>query len=236
MAPSESKQFFEYNSEFTLAQRASTASSRVGATERIDVARTRDQGERRQRIIEAATRSALRRGLFQLRIKDVAADLGITDGAVLYYYESLAELRLAVYSRATQIWFDHRKLDDSRSASSSVQLMEHARAGFTTAVPEARLLNEPVSGVSIVPAFRAVAESLFHKEVSRYQVLLERGISSGEFDMRSEVVTAARNLYSLEETYRMHMLANTSITADVGFGLLMSYAELVTGAELVTPA
>lgn len=195
------------------------------------MARVRDQTARRAQILDAATRSALQRGLFQLRIKDVAKDVGITEGAVLYYYESLDELRLQVFARASERWYESRA-EMPPADSAGEQLEAQARAGLFEQTPEVRLLNEPISGVSILPAFRAVAESLFVREVARYQVILERGAASGEFALRATSLDAARNLVSLEESYRLHVLARTAITAPVALGLVLSYAELVTGAVL----
>lgn len=195
--------------------------------------RVRDQAARRKQILDAATRHALQRGLVHLRIKDVADDLGITQGAVLYYYESADELRLKVYSRAAERCFEAREAALDPHAPAKAQLVSHAEAGFTLAVPELRLMNEPVSGVHVQPAYRAIAESLFVREVSRYQVILERGAASGEFSLRCPSLDAARNLVSLEENYRLHMLAGTAIQAPVGLRLVLSYAELVTQADLV---
>lgn len=209
-----------------------SGSYRLAAEKEVSqVARTRDQAARRAQILDAATRSALHRGLFQLRIKDVAKSVGVTEGAVLYYYGSLDELRLQVFARASERWYESRT-QVATEGSASEQLLTLARAGLTAQIPEVRLLNEPIAGVSIVPAFRAVAESLFVREVARYQVILERGAASGEFALRATSLDAARNLVSLEESYRLHVLARTAITTPIALGLVLSYAELVTGAVL----
>lgn len=200
------------------------------------MARPRDQTARRRQIIDSATRSALRHGLFQLRLKDIANDLGLSEGAILYYYPSIDELRLQVFARASERWYEARAVEGAPNATAAAQLVRHVHAGLSSQIPEVRLLNEPIAGVSIVPAYRAIAESLFVREVSRYQLILERGVASGEFTLRDDAFDAARNLVSLEEAYRLHVLAGTAITVSVGLRLVLSYADLVTGGAVLAEA
>lgn len=196
------------------------------------MARVRDQEARREQILKAATACALKRGLFQLRVRDVAKQLGLTEGAVLYYFQTLEELRLHVYRRASQTWFDSRANAIDPADSAAEQLVSLVTSGLTAMVPEVRLLDEPVSSVTTVPALRAVADALFDKDVTRYQLILERGSVSRDFDLQAPALDAARNLVSLEESYRTHVLARSSITADIGLGLVLSYGSLVTGCDL----
>jgi AcrR family transcriptional regulator len=188
--------------------------------------RTRRQPERRQQILEAATRTALTRGLFRIRLKDVAQLVNLTEGAVVYYFPSLQDLRLEVYRRAARSWFDARDAVVVEGNAPLEQLHALVSAAFRDEVPEGRLLGEPVMGVQVLPAFRAVAEAAFVREVARYQGILERGVALGDFELHGSTCDIACNVVSLEESYRLHMYADTIIGAAIGRRLVLSYLEL----------
>src|SRR5947209_16853246 len=64
------------------------------------MARPRDQSQRRDELVEAATTLIAQKGMLSVRLRDVADAAGITPGAVLYYYGNLDQLFAAAYNRA----------------------------------------------------------------------------------------------------------------------------------------
>lgn len=197
--------------------------------------RARPQGTRRQQIVSAALACALDRGLFDLRVQDVAQRLGITGGAVLYYFPTLDDLRLEVYRQATETWFSSREVPMLPSATE--HLLALIASGLPADLPaEAQLIDEPLAGTRTKQAFREVAGSLFHREVARYRSVLDRGKASAEFTLAGESLDLARNLVSLEESYRNHIITgDPSITREVGLRLLTSYGAMATGRQLALP-
>lgn len=62
--------------------------------------------ETRQRILAAARHTFARRGYDGTTNKQIAADVGITTGAVYHYFESKADLYVAVYAETQRIAYD----------------------------------------------------------------------------------------------------------------------------------
>ncbi|NUS50865.1 MAG: TetR family transcriptional regulator, partial [Nocardioidaceae bacterium] len=60
------------------------------------MARPKEQAARRQELVAAAGRVIVQRGVRGLRVKDVAAQAGISAGLVSYYYPDLGDLRSEV--------------------------------------------------------------------------------------------------------------------------------------------
>lgn len=60
----------------------------------------------RQRIVTAARRTFARRGYDATTNREIAADVGITTGAVYHYFESKADLYVAVYAETQRTVYD----------------------------------------------------------------------------------------------------------------------------------
>jgi len=65
------------------------------------MARPRRQEARRTQLTDAARQAVLERGLFGLRLGDVAEKAGMSPGSVLYYFPSLTELLQEVQREAS---------------------------------------------------------------------------------------------------------------------------------------
>lgn len=194
------------------------------------VTRIRNQTARRQQIVDAATACASKEGLFTFRIRDVGSQLNLTDGAILYYFGTLDELRLEVYRRASERWYSSRETEAAAYHDAIGQLVAMIDASLPSEIPgEFRFLDEPLASSRLHPAFRAIADGLFHREVARVQSVLERGVREGHFRLACDALTAARNLVSLQDSYRLHILTqDPSITRSIAVDLVASYVRTVT--------
>lgn len=73
------------------------------------MARPKNQEARRGALIDAAGRAIADRGMAGLRIKDIAAEAGVSAGSVLYYYPELDDLVLAVHQDAVENYLAERQ-------------------------------------------------------------------------------------------------------------------------------
>src|SRR2546430_3404362 len=64
------------------------------------MARPKRQQARRTQLVDAARSAVLERGLFGLRLGDVAEKAGMSPGSVLYYFPTLTELLQEVQREA----------------------------------------------------------------------------------------------------------------------------------------
>ena len=71
--------------------------------------RPKNQTARREALVDAAGRAIAERGLEGLRIKDIAAEAGVSAGSVLYYYPEMDELVLEVHRGAVERYLAARQ-------------------------------------------------------------------------------------------------------------------------------
>ena len=67
--------------------------------------RKKEQTARRQELREAAGRAIAARGVPHLRITDVAAEAGISEGLVRYYYPDLDDLLLDLHQHSVDRFY-----------------------------------------------------------------------------------------------------------------------------------
>ncbi|MFC5907706.1 TetR/AcrR family transcriptional regulator [Streptacidiphilus monticola] len=196
------------------------------------MARPRNQEARRGELIDAAGRAIADRGMAALRIKDIAAEAGISAGSVLYYYPELDDLVLAVHQAAVERYLNRRqeRIDAPESP------LDRMRAALGSGLPEGpddavhRLLFELHGLADRSAAHAALMSSLYAREVALYAVLLEVGAAKGAFTLTCAVGDAARNLVALEDGYGLHIVArNPAITRAAALTLLTAFARTITG-------
>ena len=72
------------------------------------MARPRNQGARRQALIEATYSAGHKHGLRSLSLTDVAAQAGLSRGTVLYYYGDLDGLLVEAHAAGVERFCDER--------------------------------------------------------------------------------------------------------------------------------
>jgi AcrR family transcriptional regulator len=199
----------------------------------VPMARPRDQAARRAQLIEAATQAVISRGAANARLRDVAAEAGLTPASVLYYYPDLSELLVAVFERGTQTYIVHRRESVEAAQGAWPRLEACIRSGVPfpgEAEMTSRLLYEllPVSfrnEVANAQQRRFVAD-----QSALYAQILEEGHHSGEFDLVDDAAVLARGFVALEDGYGIEVLSEAS-TAEHVYDVLVRHARLVTRAE-----
>lgn len=194
--------------------------------------RPKNQTARREALVDAAGRAIAVRGLDGLRIKDIAAEAGMSAGSVLYYYPELDELVLEVHRGAVERYLGarHARTDAADGP------VERLRALIAGGLPDSpanathSLLYELHRRADRSAGHAALMGSLFAREVALYERVLEVGAAGGAFVLTEPAADLARNLVALEDGYGLHIVSrNHQLTPDEARRLILGYARAVTG-------
>lgn len=199
------------------------------------VARPKDQRERRGDLVRAATRAIAETGVTGLRIRDVAAQAGLSAGLVSYYYRSLDDLVLDVHADAVRRFYSARREAIERVDDPVEQLGELVRRGTPDDVDDllCRVLYElHVHGARSAP-HAALMSSLWEQEVSLYELVLTRGAERGALTLRSTPREVAETVVALEDAVGLHVVGhNPAMTVDRARTLVTALVEREVGRSL----
>lgn len=189
--------------------------------------------------MNAASRAIAEVGLAGLRVRDVAAHAETSAGLVTYYFQDLSELTLEVHADAVRRFYLARRhavgaLDDPRR-----QLFELARLGVPDSPDDltCRVLYEFHLHAARSSAHAVLMTSLWEQEVSLYELVLQRGVERGAFEMRAPVREVAETAVALEDAVGLHAVArNAAMTPDAARRLVVGLLERETSSLLSEPA
>ncbi|MFJ5310049.1 TetR/AcrR family transcriptional regulator [Streptomyces sp. NPDC088350] len=198
------------------------------------MARPKNQGARREALIEAAGRAITGRGLAGLRIKDIAAEAGVSAGSVLYYYPELDDLVFEVHQDAVERYLAVRL--SHTSAVIAGDPVDRLRRAIDSGLPRDsddpvhRLLYELHGLADRSRQHAALMSSLFAREVALYTTILEVGCAEGVFAPSQGVAEVARDLVVLEDGYGLHIVSrNPAVDRDTARDALAGLARTLTG-------
>ncbi|WP_086828405.1 TetR/AcrR family transcriptional regulator [Streptomyces sp. NRRL B-24572] len=194
------------------------------------MARNKDQEARRAQLGEAAARALLSRGLEGLRLKDVAAEAGVTPAAVLYYYEDLDALMYETFQQAIERFCQEREAAAEREADARSRLRSCIAAGVASGPRDRlpRLLFEYWPRALRDPKAAALDSVLTERQIGVYQGILVLGEAQGHFTLADPARLVAANFVAMEDGYQMDVLAGRRSPREV-ITALHSYARAATG-------
>lgn len=201
----------------------------------LDMARSKKHIARREQLVDATMRAITDRGRDNLRIRDIAAEAGVSPGSVLYHYPELDELLFDVH-RVVVERFYQRRVELTESHDDPARRLVAAidtglPAGRDDAV--AKTLYEMHGLADRSSQHGALMTSLFDREVALYGTILDIGVAAGRFTLTGPTRDIARTLVVLEDGFGLHLLSNTtSVDVTLARTLLASYAHQATGCEL----
>jgi AcrR family transcriptional regulator len=197
------------------------------------MARRKDQAARRRQLTQAARRAIARRGIERLRVKDVAQEAGLSSQSVLYYYPELDDLVEAAIQHALERFGERRREAADRSDDPGAALVATIAAGLPSGPDDedVRILYEAAGHFRDNPTLGALIRSLTARQVEIYRRILELGEAKGQFSLKADSEAIARNLVALEDAYGLYIIGGAPI-ADEALRLILSFAELATGAPL----
>jgi DNA-binding transcriptional regulator YbjK len=198
------------------------------------MARPKDQEKRRAELMAAAGELAARKGLRDVRLRDVAEATGLTSGAVLYYFDGLDELFFAAYERAVERFCVERERAVAGIADPARALATALHLGVPTGPEdvEIRLLYEFEAVAFRSSACADLMASYVERQVGMYAAILE----ANDFDLPADARRVARNLIALEDGHGVYVLTGQVAPEEVE-ALLLEQAAAVTGvpAERLVP-
>lgn len=202
------------------------------------MARPRRQEARRSELVAAAQRAIAEHGIEGARLKTVAQVAGLTPGAVLYYYPEFEELLLEATRAGMERFHDGRmRMLEELADDPPVRLIALIDSGLPTDRDdvEVRLLCELGGTAGRHPVHASLLTSLYDRQVSMYQVVLEQGAARGLFHLAEPSLVIARNLVALEDAYGYRIVArHGTIDHDGARDLILALARLATGHPLTT--
>lgn len=177
------------------------------------MARPRDQRARREALIEATYAAGRMHGLRSLSLTDVAAQAGLTRGAILYYYEDLDALLVEAHAAGIERFCDARDtavaaLDDPRAQLSA------AISGGLPSGPDDALMSllyefDVLAGNSAL--HDELVQKLYLRQLGTYRGILAAGRSSGAFAPRLDDEQLAMTFVALEDAYGLHIVGGNAL-------------------------
>ncbi|MFI7682538.1 TetR/AcrR family transcriptional regulator [Streptomyces griseoaurantiacus] len=195
--------------------------------------RPRNQTARRAQLVQAATRTVLERGVTNARLRDIAAQAGLTPASVLYYYPDINDLLAAVFAQGTETYVLRRH--------EAVEVCDTAwrrlSACVTSGIPfpgeaetTSRLLYELLPVAFRVEAVAARNTAFLAQQTGLYRQVLEEGAASGDFRLAAPADFLARSFVALEDGYGIDVLSGVATAEEVQERLL-HHARLMTGTS-----
>ncbi|WP_169979640.1 MULTISPECIES: TetR/AcrR family transcriptional regulator [unclassified Microbispora] len=195
----------------------------------------KSKADRRLDLIDAAHRAMLQHGAEGVHLNQIAEEAGLTSGAVLYHYPDLRELLIEAQHAGMERFYERRMKKISGISDPADKLVVTIRSGLPDGPDDAgvRLLCELGGAAGRNRVYATLLTTLFDRQVSMYQTILETGAAHGVFTLAQDSETIARNLVALEDAYGYRIIArHHSIDPDKAVELILDYARLATGNPL----
>lgn len=168
-----------------------------------------------------------------MRIKDVAAEAGLSSQSVLYYYPDLDELIEEALQHTVERFAKRRADAAEASHDPRAALIAIISAGLPTGPDDEdlRILYEAAGYFRDNPTLGALIRSVTARQVEVYRRVLELGEAHGVFDLADTSERIARNLVALEDAYGLYMIGGAPIR-DEAVGQILSFASIATRCTL----
>ncbi len=199
------------------------------------MAQRKSRADRRMDLIDAARRAMIQHGAEGVHLNQIAEEAGLTSGAVLYHYPDLRDLLIEAHHAGMERFYEQRIKKIRGIADPAQKLITTIRSGLPEGPEDAgvRLLCELGGAAGRNRVYGTLLTTLFDRQVSMYQTILETGAAQGIFTLAQSSETISRTLVALEDAYGYRIIArHHSIGPDEAVELILDYARLATGHEL----
>ncbi|AXL92972.1 TetR/AcrR family transcriptional regulator [Streptomyces sp. CB09001] len=193
--------------------------------------RPRNQTARRAQLVQAATQTVIERGVTNARLRDIAAQAGLTPASVLYYYPDINDLLVAVFEQGTDTYVLRRRKAVEACGTAWERLSACVASGIPfpgEAETTSRLLYELLPVAFRVEAAAARNTAFLAQQTSLYRQVLEEGAASGDFRLTAPADFLARSFVALEDGYGIDVLSGAATAEEIEERLLR-HARLMTG-------
>ncbi|CAA9377347.1 MAG: hypothetical protein AVDCRST_MAG21-1500 [uncultured Nocardioidaceae bacterium] len=198
------------------------------------MARRKDQQARREHFVSAARRRIVEQGLAPVRLRHIADEAGLSPGLVTYYFPDLDELFREVYSDAVDRFYTQRRQMIEATTDPRERLIAMIRSGLPSGPDDeiCVLLSEFGPQVGRNPIVKALRKTLYERQVTLYESILQSGAAVGHFRLTVPALTIASNLVALEDAYGHHIIAQVVVDREHAERFLMDFASAATGSDL----
>jgi AcrR family transcriptional regulator len=193
--------------------------------------RRKDQAARRRQLTQAARRAIAARGIDGLRIKDVAAEAGLSSQSVLYYYPEFDALVEEAIQHTLERFADRRAVAHAGDPRAALVAMIGAGLPSGPDDDDLRVLYEAAGYFRDNPRLGEAIRGLTGRQVELYERLLDAGAARGVFRLADASHAIARNLVALEDAYGLYIVGGAPM-AEEARRLILSFASLATGCDL----
>ena len=177
------------------------------------MARPRNQGARRQALIEATYSAGHKHGLRSLSLTDVALQAGLSRGTVLYYYDDLDALLVEAHAAGVERFCDQRDRLVEATDDPRVKLGTAIAAGLPSGPDDAlmRILYEfdVLAGNSAL--HDDLVQRMYLRQMSTYRGIFAAGRRTGAFTPGLTDDVLAMNFVALEDAYGLHIVAGNAL-------------------------
>src|ERR1700712_3400939 len=167
------------------------------------MARPRNQGARRQALLEATYSAGHKHGLRSLSLTDVAEQAGLSRGTVLYYYDDLDALLVEAHAAGVERFCDQRDRLVEATDDPRVKLGTAIAAGLPSGPDDAlmRILYEfdVLGGNSAL--HDDLVQRMYLRQMSTYRGIFAAGRRTGAFTPGLTDDVLAMNFVALEDAY-----------------------------------
>ena len=174
-----------------------------------------------------------RKGLADVRLRDVAEHAGLTSGAVLYYYDGLDELFFSAYEAGIHRYCEEREETVAKIKRPIAQLATALRLGIPSGPDdvESRLLYEFEAIAFRSDACAQLMQDYVERQVDMYEQILSAGVDSGDFAIPTDLHAAARVIVAMEDGHGPYVLTGQVAPADAE-KLFLQHAAALTSVPL----
>ncbi|MBS1692545.1 MAG: TetR/AcrR family transcriptional regulator [Actinobacteria bacterium] len=177
------------------------------------MARPRNQGPRRQALIEATYTAGRKHGLRSLSLTDVAEQAGLSRGTILYYYDDLDALLVEAHGAGVERFCDERDRLVAADIDPRRQLGTAIDAGLPSGPDDAlmRLLYEfdVLAGNSAL--HDELVQKMYLRQLDTYRGIVAEGRRTGVFTPRLSDDELAMTFVALEDAYGLHIVGGNAL-------------------------
>jgi AcrR family transcriptional regulator len=201
--------------------------------------RQKQPKDRRQEILEAASRVITDRGLGDTRISDIAEHCGVSPGLILYYFESKDRLLVEALTYANDKYYLAQARDLRRLSTAPERLERLVVLAVPGLLPDSERLEEWALWTEIWvrglrdPALAKEAEVLDRRWRQSIADIIRSGRETGEFPEGEDVDDLGLQLGALIDGLAIQVLMNDSeVGPEAMKRMCMSVAAKLIGFSL----
>ncbi|HJS93119.1 MAG TPA: TetR/AcrR family transcriptional regulator [Solirubrobacteraceae bacterium] len=201
------------------------------------MARNLPPTQRRTQFAAAAQRAMSRKGTFNVSLRDVAREAGVSPGAILYHYDDFEAVLVAAWQDLSERFGQQRRrileLDAAEPARLATAIHHAVPSG---SADERYLLYAAIGHYRSNATMRALARATTHAEIALYHTIIEAGSARGVFTLGDRSIAIARTIVGLTHGLGIWIVHDDP---EVGFAegehLVRGYAEALTSVKLPSP-